>query len=146
MKCEMTADQVLKRFSRQIRKEDAAFVGGLFVLLAQLLANWAQRERDRQTERQALTGTLRAIQAEVLVLRADFLMPLWDLLKAAEPGPFPTMPVQKNFFVVFESKRGRPWQNRDSSRGEVMCMGAERAEIHLDRGSAMCPSGNRRLD
>ena len=72
----------------------------LFVLLAQLLANWAQRERDRQTERQALTGTLRAIQAEVLVLRADFLMPLplWDLLKAAEPGPFPSMPVQKNFF------------------------------------------------
>jgi hypothetical protein len=80
-----------------------AFVGGLFVLRAQLLANWAQRERDRQTERQTLTGTLRAIQAEVLVLRADFLMHLWDLLKAAEPGPFPTMPVQKNFFVVFES-------------------------------------------
>ena len=80
-----------------------ALVGGLFVLLAQLLANWAQRERDRQAERRALTGTLRAIQAEVLVLRADFLMPLWDRLKATEPGPFPSMPVQKNFFVVFES-------------------------------------------
>ena len=90
-----------------------ALVGGLFVLLAQLLANWAQRERDRQTEKQALTGTLRAIQAEVLVLRADFLMPLWDRLKAAEPGPFPTMPVQKNFFVVFESNAAALGRIRD---------------------------------
>jgi hypothetical protein len=71
-----------------------ALVGGLFVLLAQLLANWAQRERERQ----AHTGTLRAIQAEVLVLRADFLMPLWDRLKAAEPGPFPTMPFPEELF------------------------------------------------
>ena len=60
-----------------------------------------------------LTGTLRAIEAEVLVLRADFLMPLWDPLKAAEPGPFPTMPVQKNFFVVFESNAAALGRIRD---------------------------------
>jgi hypothetical protein len=77
-----------------------ALVGGLFVLLAQLLANWAQRERDRQSERQALTGTQRAIQAQVLGLRADFLMPLCDRLKAVEPGPFPQV-LASAFFMTF---------------------------------------------
>jgi hypothetical protein len=65
-----------------------ALVGGLFVLLAQLLANWAQRERDRQTERQALTGTLRAIQAEVLVLRAVPHAPMGSI-KSRQTRPVP---------------------------------------------------------
>jgi hypothetical protein len=83
-----------------------AVVGGLFVLLAQMLANRAQRKRDRQTEREALIGTLRAIQAELLVLRADCLQPLSRRLKATVPGPFLTMPVQENFFIVYESNAG----------------------------------------
>jgi hypothetical protein len=33
-----------------------ALVGGLFVLLAQLLANWAQRVRDRQPSDKLLPG------------------------------------------------------------------------------------------
>jgi hypothetical protein len=81
-------------------------IAGKYALKAQGQAALDQRERDREIEQQALAGTLRAIRAELLVLRADCLQPLWNRLKAAVPGPFPTMPVQENFFIVYESNAG----------------------------------------
>ena len=40
MKCKMAADQVLKRFARQIRKEDASKSEAFYDALSTLLSRW----------------------------------------------------------------------------------------------------------
>jgi len=60
-------------------------------------------ERDRQNERQALLGTLLAIQTELFVLKTDRLDPLQKRLKEHPPGMFPTSTAQQNYFNVYDS-------------------------------------------
>jgi hypothetical protein len=78
-------------------------IAGKHALRAQEQAARDQRERDRQIERQASMGILRAIEAE-LTVHKDALEPLLGLLKKTPAGmPLATMPIDQNFFIVYEA-------------------------------------------
>jgi hypothetical protein len=83
-------------------------IGGLFAVLAQLLSNGAQRRRDRKTERQAVTATLEAMEAELEAFQKGVLDELsgifkdWDQ-KWLSQVPINLPPVNQNYFTVFES-------------------------------------------
>ena len=85
----------------------AAWIGGRiagkYALKAQRQAALDQRERDRETEREALCGTLRAIQAELKSLKSDNLEPFKKRLTARPLGAFGTKTAHENYFSVFES-------------------------------------------
>ena len=83
-------------------------IGGSFAVLAQLLSNWAQRRRDRKTERQVVTATLEAMEAELEAFQKGVLDELsgifkdWDQKWLAQV-PINLPPVNQNYFTVFES-------------------------------------------
>ena len=83
-------------------------IGGSFAVLAQIVANGAQRRRDRKTERQAVTATLEAMEAELEVFQKVVLDELsgifkdWDQKWLAQV-PINLPPVNQNYFTVFES-------------------------------------------
>ena len=78
-------------------------IAGKYALKAQRQAALDQRERDRETEREALCGTLRAIQAELKSLKSDNLEPFKKRLTARPLGAFGTKTAHENYFSVFES-------------------------------------------
>jgi hypothetical protein len=85
----------------------AAWIGGRiagkYALLAQKQAALEARQRDQEIEQQALAGTLGAIEAELKVHK-DALEPLLDLLNKTPAGlPLATMPIDQNFFIVYEA-------------------------------------------
>ena len=83
-------------------------IGGLFAVLAQIVASGAQRRRDRKTERQAVTATLEAMEAELEAFQKGVLDELsgifkdWDQKWLAQV-PINLPPVNQNYFTVFES-------------------------------------------
>ncbi len=83
-------------------------IGGSFAVLAQIVANGAQRRRDRKTERQAVTAALEAMEAELEVFQKVVLDELsgifkdWDQKWLAQV-PINLPPVNQNYFTVFES-------------------------------------------
>jgi hypothetical protein len=57
-----------------------AVVGGIFAVLAQFLSTLWQRKTEQNAERRAVDSTLRAILAELKVIKAYFLDRLdWEL-------------------------------------------------------------------
>ena len=85
----------------------AAWIGGhiagKYALIAQKQAALEGRQRDREIEQQALVGTLLAIQAELKVQK-NALEPLLGRLKMTPSGwPLATMPINQNFFIVYEA-------------------------------------------
>jgi hypothetical protein len=83
-------------------------IGGSFAVLAQIVANGAQRRRDRKTERQVVTATLEAMEAELEAFQKGVLDELsrifkdWDQKWLAQV-PINLPPVNQNYFTVFES-------------------------------------------
>ena len=73
--------------------------------------------------------------ALMMIYRLSGRVPEWRL------GGSPVRESRPPGFVRGVLRNGHPY--RDSDCGEVMGHGCGAAEIHLDRGSAMCPSGNR---
>jgi hypothetical protein len=51
--------------------------GGSFAILAQIVANFLHRQRERSSQRRSLEGTLNAIEAELQVFKTQYL----DVLK-----------------------------------------------------------------
>jgi|SRR5271165_3110484 len=93
-----------------------AVVGGLFVILAQLISNVAQRRSDRETERRVINGTLKAIKAELNVLKTGNFDPLQkelqdrarerEELRTNKRNPLPPLVMRRteqNYLIVFES-------------------------------------------
>jgi hypothetical protein len=105
----------------------AAFIGavigglltGRYALRAQKQAAEDQRQRDLDVERRAKNGTLRAILAELRVIKANILDPLDEQLKtqqkkreqaqkngAPQPPPMAMAHTEPNRGTVFESNAG----------------------------------------
>jgi hypothetical protein len=61
-----------------------ALVGGLCVVVAQLISNRAQRKRDREAESGAVKAILRAIEAELKMFNEKALIRLEEIFKARE--------------------------------------------------------------
>lgn len=83
-------------------------IGGLFAVLAQIVANWAQRRRDRKTEHQAVTATLEAMEAELEAFQKGVLDELSGIFKDWDQKWLGQVPinlpsVNQNYFTVFES-------------------------------------------
>jgi hypothetical protein len=78
-------------------------IAGKFALRAQEKAARDQRERDREIEQQALVGTLRAIEAELTVHKRALEHLSDRVKKTPAEWPLATMPVDQNFFIVYEA-------------------------------------------
>jgi hypothetical protein len=90
----------------------AAWIGGRiagkYALEARRQAALDQRKRDREMEKQASMGILRAIEAELKVHK-NALEPLLVRLKKTPPSlPLATMPVDQNF-SLFLMQMPLPW-------------------------------------
>ena len=100
-----------------------ALIGGLltgrYALRAQKQAAEDQRQRDQETERRAVNGTLQAIATELKILKSDCLDPLEKRLKELvrqreearknrlnEPPPLAMIRTEENRVTVFESNAG----------------------------------------
>ncbi len=96
-------------------------IGGLFAVLAQIVASGAQRRRDRKTERQAVTATLEAMEAELEAFQKGVLDELsgifkdWDQKWLAQV-PINLPPVNQNYFTVFESNAATRAANTSESQ------------------------------
>lgn len=82
---------------------------------AQKQASKDQRERDAQVDRRSVHGTLRAIAAELRIVKSHLLEPFQQSFKdredfqelfRREPTPLRMTPGDPNRFTVFESNSG----------------------------------------
>jgi hypothetical protein len=89
-----------------------AIVGGIFVVVAQLISNRAQRRRDREAESEAVKSVLRAIKAELKTFNEKALVRLEKIFEARENSidvqkPLAIAPLKQNYFIVFDSNAAR---------------------------------------
>jgi hypothetical protein len=102
-----------------------AIVGGIFVVVAQLISNRAQRRRDREAESEAVKSVLRAIKAELKTFNEKALVRLEKIFEARENSidvqkPLAIAPLKQNYFIVFDSNAAALGKINDPINPELL--------------------------
>jgi hypothetical protein len=116
-------------------------IGGFFAVLAQMLANGAQRRRDRISERETLRSVLKAIKTELEVYQTESLNTVAQTLEDREkikrggsnPGPLALTRIERNPFIVFDSNAAQIGRlsNDDLRKKIIRGYGIARAFIDI---------------
>jgi hypothetical protein len=106
-----------------------AVIGGLltgrYAIRAQDRATLAQKDRDRETEREAVKTILRAVKAELKTFHDKCLVKLEEVFKAREKTieaqkPLGIAPLKQNYFVVFDSNAAALGKVNDPKNPELL--------------------------
>jgi hypothetical protein len=115
-------------------------VGGLFAVVAQMLANNAQRKRDRISEHEALRSVLKAIKTEVEVYQSENLNTIAQTIEEREnikergfnPGPLALTRIARNPFIVFDSNAAQVGRLSDDDLRKNIVSGYGVARAFVD--------------